>query len=195
MLNPTKLPNINNPISSCTEDMATWHTDWSMITAQGREPQLASGKVLFTYDVIWTENKDLKWASRWDIYLTMDNAVPAWGSLVRDFQLFDGYRFSFLPWVAVKVISWLCQDTSVWWQTRRRRRTLRNWDTSMWRPRKRRRRTQRNLDWNRSTPVSSALPLFVLCSLSCCLRNGGSNFGHDIFHSLSYFPQGTLVSC
>jgi transmembrane 9 superfamily member 2/4 len=33
--------------------------------------------VLFTYDVIWTENKTVQWASRWDIYLYMDNAIPA----------------------------------------------------------------------------------------------------------------------
>jgi transmembrane 9 superfamily protein 2/4 len=48
-----------------------------MVTAAGREPQPASGKVLFTYDVTWIENKELHWASRWDIYLSMDNAVPA----------------------------------------------------------------------------------------------------------------------
>jgi len=52
------------------------HTSYEMVTAAGREAQLASGKVLFTDDVIWTENKDLHWAQRWDIYLSMDNAVP-----------------------------------------------------------------------------------------------------------------------
>jgi transmembrane 9 superfamily member 2/4 len=67
-----------NPIASCDSKRKTKvHTDYNMITAQGREPQLASGQVLFTYDVTWVENKDLKWASRWDIYLSMDNAIPA----------------------------------------------------------------------------------------------------------------------
>jgi transmembrane 9 superfamily protein 2/4 len=48
-----------------------------MVTASGVESQLAEGKVLFTYDIIWIENRDLHWASRWDIYLTMDNLVPS----------------------------------------------------------------------------------------------------------------------
>eukprot|EP00978_Attheya_sp_CCMP212_P010229 scaffold24605_cov79-Attheya_sp.AAC.1 len=38
--------------------------------------QLAEGHVLFTYDVIWIENKDLHWSSRWDVYLNMDHAIP-----------------------------------------------------------------------------------------------------------------------
>merc|ERR1711871_1149283 len=29
--------------------------------------------VTYTYDVIWIENKELKWASRWDVYLNMGN--------------------------------------------------------------------------------------------------------------------------
>jgi transmembrane 9 superfamily protein 2/4 len=69
---------INNPIPSCDpKKSAKVHTDYDMITARGREPQPASGKVLFTYDVTWVENDDLHWASRWDIYLSMDNAIPA----------------------------------------------------------------------------------------------------------------------
>ncbi len=74
----TKAAKFINPIASCDSKRKTKvHTDYNMITAQGREPQLASGQVLFTYDVTWVENKDLKWASRWDIYLSMDNAIPA----------------------------------------------------------------------------------------------------------------------
>ena len=41
-------------------------------------------QVLFTYDVIWSES-ETKWASRWDIYLSMDNRVPArihWFSII-----------------------------------------------------------------------------------------------------------------
>eukprot|EP00546_Thalassionema_frauenfeldii_P016584 CAMPEP_0178901666 /NCGR_PEP_ID=MMETSP0786-20121207/4162_1 /TAXON_ID=186022 /ORGANISM="Thalassionema frauenfeldii, Strain CCMP 1798" /LENGTH=551 /DNA_ID=CAMNT_0020572819 /DNA_START=12 /DNA_END=1664 /DNA_ORIENTATION=- len=69
---------INNPIASCNpKSKKKVHTDYNMVTSDGREPQLASGKVLFTYDVSWIENKELHWASRWDIYLSMDNAIPA----------------------------------------------------------------------------------------------------------------------
>mmetsp|Transcript_26202 Transcript_26202/g.104839 ORF Transcript_26202/g.104839 Transcript_26202/m.104839 type:complete len:419 (+) Transcript_26202:933-2189(+) len=37
--------------------------------------EVAVGPVLFTYDVLWRASH-VKWASRWDIYLSMDNAVP-----------------------------------------------------------------------------------------------------------------------
>jgi len=64
---------IGNPIESCKG--TSTHTDYDMMT--NHDSQLASGPVLFTYDVIWSQNPDLKWASRWDIYLTMDDAIPA----------------------------------------------------------------------------------------------------------------------
>jgi transmembrane 9 superfamily protein 2/4 len=69
-----KLANITNPIASCAGNNV--HTNFDMVTASGVESQLAEGKVLFTYDIIWTENRDLHWASRWDIYLTNDNFIP-----------------------------------------------------------------------------------------------------------------------
>jgi len=73
-----KVAEIMNPIRSCNPaNKEKKHTTYDMVYARGREPQLASGKVLFTYDVIWTENPTLHWASRWDIYLSMDNAIPA----------------------------------------------------------------------------------------------------------------------
>lgn len=69
---------INNPIPSCNSNISPReHTTYDMVTARGQTPQLASGQVLFTYDVTWVENTQLHWASRWDIYLSMDNAVPA----------------------------------------------------------------------------------------------------------------------
>jgi transmembrane 9 superfamily protein 2/4 len=71
---------IKNPIASCNPTISAdekTHTNYDMVTDIGREPQLASGKVLFTYDVHWEENDELHWASRWDIYLSMDNAIPA----------------------------------------------------------------------------------------------------------------------
>lgn len=64
---------IKKPIASCDSNIPLGqrsHTTYEMITEVDREPQLASGQVLFTYDVHWVENLELKWASRWDIYLS-----------------------------------------------------------------------------------------------------------------------------
>mmetsp|Transcript_10081 Transcript_10081/g.23654 ORF Transcript_10081/g.23654 Transcript_10081/m.23654 type:complete len:678 (+) Transcript_10081:105-2138(+) len=71
---------IKNPVASCDPKIPLKdrsHTTYEMITENNREPQLASGPVLFTYDVHWEQNDELHWASRWDIYLSMDNAIPA----------------------------------------------------------------------------------------------------------------------
>lgn len=46
--------------------------------------KVSTGTTLFTYDVIWRPSS-IHWASRWDIYLSMDNAVPDkvhWFSIV-----------------------------------------------------------------------------------------------------------------
>jgi len=73
-----KVASIDNPIPSCDPKIGEKkkHTNYYMITHNGHEPQPASGKVLFTYDVVWTENKEVSWASRWDIYLSMNDAFP-----------------------------------------------------------------------------------------------------------------------
>jgi transmembrane 9 superfamily protein 2/4 len=71
---------IKNPIPSCKPDTSASelaHTSYEMVTEQSREPQPASGQVLFTYDIHWVPNDDLKWASRWDIYLNMNNSISA----------------------------------------------------------------------------------------------------------------------
>lgn len=71
---------INNPIASCDPKIpyeTRPHTNYGMVMEDGRQAQPASGKVLFTYDVIWTEDPETTWASRWDIYLNMNGAVPA----------------------------------------------------------------------------------------------------------------------
>eukprot|EP00505_MAST-04D_sp_SCG-Rhode-Island_P001055 Stramenopile-MAST_4_protein_1055 len=41
----------------------------------GYEQEVSSGEqtVTYTYDVLWSENKDIKWASRWDVYLNMNH--------------------------------------------------------------------------------------------------------------------------
>ena len=67
---------IKNPIPSCNPNMIEReHTDYRMITEVN--PQSASGFILFTYDVTWKANRDLHWPSRWDIYLSMNHAIPA----------------------------------------------------------------------------------------------------------------------
>jgi transmembrane 9 superfamily protein 2/4 len=78
---------INRPIYSCNPKIPAGeriHTNYEMVNMHDMDkgapyagPQRASGKVLFTYDVTWVQNDDVDWASRWDIYLDLDNAVPA----------------------------------------------------------------------------------------------------------------------
>jgi transmembrane 9 superfamily member 2/4 len=55
--------NITNPIESCRAGIQS-HTSRLMTRTAG--PQLAEGNVLFTYDVIWTEDREATWSTRWD---------------------------------------------------------------------------------------------------------------------------------
>jgi transmembrane 9 superfamily protein 2/4 len=72
-----KVADISKPIASCDAKAKTKkHTNYFMTSHNGNGPQPASGKVLFTYDVKWTENSEVSWGSRWDIYLSMNNGVP-----------------------------------------------------------------------------------------------------------------------
>ena len=76
----TPVAAIKNPIASCNPAIPASqksHTNYYMVTDRGREPQEASGHVLFTYDVFWTQYDDLHWTDRWDIYMSMDNAIPS----------------------------------------------------------------------------------------------------------------------
>jgi transmembrane 9 superfamily protein 2/4 len=85
-----KIAKIKNPMNSCRPGNKA-HTTYDMVTEDGRQMQPASGQVLFTYDVIWTETREVSWASRWDIYLYMDYAVPNsvhWMSLANSVVLF-----------------------------------------------------------------------------------------------------------
>jgi transmembrane 9 superfamily protein 2/4 len=87
---------INNPIQSCdptTPYENRPHTNYGMVMDQGQTAQQAAGKVLFTYDVIWTEDPDTTWASRWDVYLDMNGAVPAkvhWVSILNSMVIVYG---------------------------------------------------------------------------------------------------------
>ena len=70
-----KVVDISNPIRSCDPGKNEKHTTLDMIIDGQHAMQEASGDVLFTYDVEWIENKELHWASRWDIYLSMNNMI------------------------------------------------------------------------------------------------------------------------
>ena len=71
-----------NPIASCDYKLADslrTHTDVGMINEggpglAGPGLQKASRHVLFTYDVIWKENEDMTWSTRWDLYLNLEDA-------------------------------------------------------------------------------------------------------------------------
>jgi transmembrane 9 superfamily member 2/4 len=83
---------IFNPIASCqnngvtavsssggNNDGGSRHTNYQMIL--NRPPQPASGRVLFTYDVVWIRDRNHKSnkeavKNRWDVFLTMDNSIP-----------------------------------------------------------------------------------------------------------------------
>eukprot|EP00591_Stephanopyxis_turris_P000203 CAMPEP_0195520288 /NCGR_PEP_ID=MMETSP0794_2-20130614/16545_1 /TAXON_ID=515487 /ORGANISM="Stephanopyxis turris, Strain CCMP 815" /LENGTH=561 /DNA_ID=CAMNT_0040649615 /DNA_START=59 /DNA_END=1741 /DNA_ORIENTATION=+ len=72
------------PLQSCPSGIGI-HMDRKYV----RENQIIAPDetILFTYDVIWRES-DTEWASRWDIYLTDDNLVPAkvhWQAVVNSF--------------------------------------------------------------------------------------------------------------
>lgn len=46
-------------------------------------------KIIYTYDVVWKPS-NIRWASRWDIYLSMDNAVPKtvhWFSIINSLMI------------------------------------------------------------------------------------------------------------
>jgi transmembrane 9 superfamily member 2/4 len=66
-----------NKIYSCLT--LAGHTTYDMIaSAAAAAVQPASGSVRFTYDVIWIAAENETFGKRWNIYLTMDRALPAW---------------------------------------------------------------------------------------------------------------------
>ena len=53
--------------------------------------------ITFTYDVEW-ERSDIKWASRWDLYLKMTNSEIHWFSIVNSIMMvlfLSGYNHSY----------------------------------------------------------------------------------------------------
>eukprot|EP00554_Chaetoceros_debilis_P007588 CAMPEP_0194078558 /NCGR_PEP_ID=MMETSP0149-20130528/4920_1 /TAXON_ID=122233 /ORGANISM="Chaetoceros debilis, Strain MM31A-1" /LENGTH=874 /DNA_ID=CAMNT_0038759845 /DNA_START=139 /DNA_END=2763 /DNA_ORIENTATION=+ len=84
---PHKIPivaNITHPIPSCDPSIPPSsplkrHTSYDMVFGEHHidgptGPQPASRKALFTYDVIWVENTETTWVSRWDVYLNLHDA-------------------------------------------------------------------------------------------------------------------------
>ncbi len=69
-----KVAEMKNPIPSCKPG-ATQHTSYDMVFAPGRDPQPASSKTLFTYDVIWKENREAKWPTQWKVYVSTDTST------------------------------------------------------------------------------------------------------------------------
>eukprot|EP00980_Cylindrotheca_fusiformis_P012499 scaffold3073_cov66-Cylindrotheca_fusiformis.AAC.14 len=59
------------PLSTCSE---TEHQERN--TFEGNQIVKQGEKILYTYDVIWRES-EVEWSSRWDIYLSEDNMIPA----------------------------------------------------------------------------------------------------------------------
>ena len=43
--------------------------------------------IIFTYDVHWEEKKDIKWASRWDLYLQMTDSKIHWFSIINSIMI------------------------------------------------------------------------------------------------------------
>jgi len=65
-------------LSSCSK---TKHLDFDSVKEHAK---VLNGPVIFTYDVEW-RSSDILWASRWDVYLSMNHAVPDkvhWFSIV-----------------------------------------------------------------------------------------------------------------
>uniref|UniRef100_A0A7S4BFB6 Transmembrane 9 superfamily member n=1 Tax=Chrysotila carterae TaxID=13221 RepID=A0A7S4BFB6_CHRCT len=67
------------PLSTCGVGKPVTHT----LPAQ---PADAAGEVIWTYDVSW-EYSDVKWASRWDVYLYATDEQIHWFSIVNSFMI------------------------------------------------------------------------------------------------------------
>jgi len=96
---------IEDPIISCNPHMNNTHTEFNMLS-QGTA-QLAMGRVLFTYDVIWSNNEYTQWASRWNVYLNMNEVHrDRWHSISNTVVL----AFILLPVIAAVLVKILHHD-------------------------------------------------------------------------------------
>lgn len=74
------------PLQTCPEGHAM---DISFAEENNRQPVTKGETVIYTYDIIWKPSV-VRWASRWDIYLSMDNAIPKkvhWFSIVNSLMI------------------------------------------------------------------------------------------------------------
>ena len=71
--------------ASVEKDAYTFEADGGCHIKEGYKPQLvnrdAETKVRFTYSVHW-EKSEIRWASRWDIYLNMADVQIHWFSII-----------------------------------------------------------------------------------------------------------------
>lgn len=94
LLGKKRVAKIKNPIPSCDYSLSDplrrhKHTNLEMVS-NGPGLQPASHNVLFTYDVIWKENKDTSWSSRWDLYLDLNShneEVAHWFSITNSLMV------------------------------------------------------------------------------------------------------------
>ena len=69
----------SRPLATCTKAKPVSHDS-------PPQPVNAAGEVIFTYDVRW-EYSDVKWASRWDVYLYATDEQIHWFSIVNSLMI------------------------------------------------------------------------------------------------------------
>merc|ERR1711957_588162 len=79
-------PERSNPLTSCTPLNPIWkpHNLYpEQMMLSNVEPQSVdkAGEIIWTYDVKW-EPSDIRWASRWDLYMYMGEDQVHWFSIV-----------------------------------------------------------------------------------------------------------------
>jgi transmembrane 9 superfamily protein 2/4 len=96
---------METPIASCRGEGT--HTNYDML--RDIPPQPARGKVHFTYDVKWISLQDGSdpFRSRWDVFLSMDDAVP---DVVEIMGFFLGFALTAL--VLGTLWTWVMRDLS-----------------------------------------------------------------------------------
>lgn len=71
----------SEPVPSLESCASNRHLDYDAVK---QHQKVSAGKLVFTYGVEWRES-EVRWASRWDVYLSMNHAVPDkvhWFSIV-----------------------------------------------------------------------------------------------------------------
>jgi transmembrane 9 superfamily protein 2/4 len=79
-------PERNSPLTSCTPLNPIWkphnlYPEQMMLSNVEPQPVDNPGEIIWTYDVKW-ESSDIRWASRWDLYMYMGEDQVHWFSIV-----------------------------------------------------------------------------------------------------------------